>query len=300
MRHIIPISGKDSLATAIVQMNRQPGLPYEFLYNPTGMELPPIEARLQSVEGALSIHIERIGDDLGEIIREQGILPAHKQRFCTRLAKIHPMEDWIGTEPAMVYYGIRADEHRVGYQSMVGRNITPVYPLKEAGYTISMVWELVTKLELLPPQFFWSSMHTMVTKRLGVVADILLSGFKPWERNTLFAWRSRPNCHMCFYQRLYEFVGLLEHYPDLFWQDVVLEEEIGMADKREKAFTLKQNWSLRKIAEHAETIKRKRCIAICKAVLKRAKIELPLMDDETEDDELDMLSVVPCGLFCGK
>jgi hypothetical protein len=176
---------------------------------------------------------------------------------------------------------------------MSGSNITPVYPLKEEGYTLPMVWQLVTEIDLLPPRFFWQSMYDAVVKRLGPVADTLISGFYPWERQVLFSWRTRPNCHMCFYQRLYEFVGLHEHHPDLFWQDVELEEEVGAKD-----FSFKQNWPLRKIAENAESIKRKRCIAICKHIAQRAQIALPL--DDFDDDEMDMLTVVPCGLFCGK
>ena len=293
MRHIIPISGKDSLWTAIIQKRRQPDLPYEYLYNPTGMELPEVDAWLSQVEQFLGIEIQRIGDDLGEIIREQKILPAHKTRYCTRLAKIFPMQDWIGKEQATVYYGIRADERRVGYQSVAGGNITPVYPLQEEGQMLADVWRGVTGLDLLPPQFFWQSMHEMVVKRLGSFADVL-SKFEAWERLVLFSWRTRPNCHMCFYQRQYEFVGLLEHHPDIFWADSALEEEIGAA-----GFSLKQNWPLRKIAEQAESIKRKRCMDICKAIAKRAQMTLDF-DDVEMDEELDMLEVVPCGLFCGK
>lgn len=301
MRFIQPISGKDSLATAIIQKKRQPDLPYEYLYNPTGMDLPEVDTWLSLVESYLGAKIHRVGDDLESIMYEQKMLPAHKARYCTRLAKIIPMEEWIGTEPAMVYYGIRADEKRVGYQSMSMNtlNITPVYPLKEEGYTLPMVWDLVTELDLLPPQFFWESMHTMVTKRLGNVAHELLVGLNPWEYNMLFAWRTRPNCYHCFYQALWELVGLLEHHPDLFWNAERIETEIGTADRRDKMFSLKQNWPLRKIAEHAETIKRKRCIAICKLIAKRAQIEM-IFDDEPADDEPDFLSVVPCGLFCGK
>lgn len=295
MRHIIPISGKDSLSTAILQTRKQPDLPYEFLYNPTGMDLPEVDAWLAQVERYLGIQIERVGDDLEAIMYEQKILPAHKTRYCTRLAKIFPMEEWIGTDEATVYYGIRADEKRIGYQSLSKTNIHPVYPLKEAGYTLPMVWELVTSLDLLPPRFFWQSMYDMVVRRLGPAAS-WLDAFKPWERQVLFAWRTRPNCRMCFYQRLYELVGYLEHHPELFWHDAQTEQEIGGAD-----FYFKQNWPFEKIAANADKIKRKRSIAICKMVAKMAKTELPFDDDEPmEDDEPDLLSVVPCGLFCGK
>jgi hypothetical protein len=154
MRRIIPISGKDSLATAIIQRTRQPALSYEYFYNPTGMDLPEVDVWLALVESYLGASIHRVGDDLETIMYEQKILPAHKTRYCTRLAKIFPMEEWIGKEQAMVYYGIRADERRVGYQSITGGNITPVYPLKEEGYTLPMVWDLVSSLDLLPPPIF--------------------------------------------------------------------------------------------------------------------------------------------------
>lgn len=39
-RHVIPISGKDSLCTALIQTTRQPDLEYEFLFCDIGSELP--------------------------------------------------------------------------------------------------------------------------------------------------------------------------------------------------------------------------------------------------------------------
>jgi hypothetical protein len=299
VRHIIPISGKDSLSTAIVQRRRQPDLDYEYLYNPTGMELPEVDAWLNLVQDYLGKEIHRVGDDLAYIMYEQGILPSHMVRYCTPRAKIFPMQDWIGRDSAYVYYGIRADEKRVGYQSLSGLDIRPIYPLQEEGYTLPMVYELVTSLDLLPPRFFWQEMYNMVIARLGVAAS-LLENFKPWELSMLFAWRSRPNCYHCFYQALYEWVGLLEHHPVLFWNAAGIEKEIGTADRREKAYTFKKDWSLYRIAECKESIKRKRCIQICKIILKRSKLEMQFPEEEELDREIDLLDVVPCGLFCGK
>ena len=115
-RHIIPISGKDSLATAIVQMGLYPDLPYEYVFNMTGAELPETIAWLDKVERVLGISIHRIGADLEGIIAGFGyFLPSAMSRYCTRLAKIEPFECWIGESPATVYFGIRADEDRGGY-----------------------------------------------------------------------------------------------------------------------------------------------------------------------------------------
>lgn len=113
-RHIIPISGKDSLATAIVQTTREPNLDYEFIYNDTRMELPETYEWISKVELTLGITITRAGKNLEAIIAEQGILPSPKTRYCTRLAKIFPMQDFIGKDSATVYIGIRADEDRTG------------------------------------------------------------------------------------------------------------------------------------------------------------------------------------------
>jgi 3'-phosphoadenosine 5'-phosphosulfate sulfotransferase (PAPS reductase)/FAD synthetase len=156
MRYIIPVSGKDSLATALVQRQRESSLPYEYLYNDTHMELPETYEWLERVEKYLGQKIHRVGEDLKEIIYGFNYLHSHKDRYCTRMAKIHPMEDWIGVgSEAHVYYGIRADERRTGYKSFSSKfQITPVYPLQEMGFTLPLVWQYVSEFDLMPPPVF--------------------------------------------------------------------------------------------------------------------------------------------------
>lgn len=50
MRHIIPISGKYSLAAALVQLQIDPSLDYEYVFNPTGAELPCVFEWIKKVE----------------------------------------------------------------------------------------------------------------------------------------------------------------------------------------------------------------------------------------------------------
>src|SRR5579862_9164612 len=100
MRHIIPISGKDSCATAIVQITRNPNLSYELFFSDVGSELPETYQWLDKVERKLNIKINRVGESLEQVIYNQGILPSPKVRFCTRIAKIEPMEKWIGNDEA--------------------------------------------------------------------------------------------------------------------------------------------------------------------------------------------------------
>ena len=54
MRHIIPISGKDSLATALLQLQINPQLNYEYVFNPTGAELPDVFDWINRVEKYLA------------------------------------------------------------------------------------------------------------------------------------------------------------------------------------------------------------------------------------------------------
>lgn len=93
-------------------MAKEPDLPYEFMYNPTGAELPEVFEWLDRVEKYLGKPILRIGRDLKAIIKDEkgGFLPSFNSRFCTELAKIQPMEKFIGKSPCFIYYGIRADE----------------------------------------------------------------------------------------------------------------------------------------------------------------------------------------------
>ncbi len=122
-RHLIPISGKDSLATALFQTVHEPR-DYEFFYNDNGAELPETYAWLDKVEKAKGWNIQRLGSDLEGIIAGFDFLPSAQARYCTRLSKIKPMDDWIKDDKAIVYYGLRADEDGIGYQKST-TDITP-------------------------------------------------------------------------------------------------------------------------------------------------------------------------------
>ncbi len=221
-RHIIPISGKDSLATALFQMAKEPNLPYEFMFNPTGAELPEVYEWLDKVEAYLGKPIIKIGRDLRTIINidNNGFLPSYKDRFCTRQAKIEPMELFIGKSPCYVYYGIRADENREGYNNSGKQNIVPVYPLAEAGIGIKMVYAIVNKAGLKPPTFFWEEIYNEVCKR---IKRDLKAELPEWLIDMLFCWRTRANCFFCYNQRKIEWCWLYTFHPNLFWEAEKME-----------------------------------------------------------------------------
>lgn len=292
MRHIAPISGKDSLAAWLTQRAAQPDLPYELMYNPTGAETPEVEKWLCEVEHATGIPITRVGENLEAIIEDQGILPSMRARYCTRLAKIYPMEDWIGDTPAVVYYGIRADETRAGYSNTKKPNITPIYPLVNAGMGIDDVWRLLDSLNLLPPAFFWPALYADVVTLLGSYADVL-DTLHPLKHRQLFAGRSRMNCSFCFFQRAYEWVWLLETHPALYWRAAEMEEAIGG-----NGYTWRQGQRLRELATRADLVRRRRARRIVKILLPQ---QTALWEDADDDGDIpDLLQVVSCGLLCGK
>lgn len=289
MRHILLISGKDSLATALVQIEREPWLPYELVHNEVGWDLPETLEWIQRVGTHLSRPIIRCGDDLTEICIEQNCLPTTWRRFCTKYAKIKPLNDYLGKSPATIYFGLRADEpDRLGYDAPSHQ--IPRYPLRETGIGLSGVWEMCQSADLLPPQFRWAWMESRVR---SVLRDdvFLLDNLQPWERASLLAWRSRSNCDRCFYARLYEKIGLYEHYPERFEDACRLEERLCHRTEH----TWAKGYRLRDLIPRAEQIKEKRARKIAKYL--RSKLQLAIFDDEPLIDELALTS---CGLLCGK
>jgi len=287
MRRIIPISGKDSLATALIQTTHEPGA-YEFIFNDVGAELPETYAWLDSVEKKTGWDILRIGKSLEEEItrnsnHEKGFLPSFKQRFCTSNCKIKPMEKHLGKDDEIIiYYGLRADENRTGYVPIAGSKIKPDYPLQRHGIDLQGVWAILTAQNLLPPSFFWQRLYDAVVNRIDV------SILSPVERHFLFAGRSRANCYFCFFQRQSELLWLLETHPDYldrmgafekdsyFWmKDYSVAEFKGDLNRQRRAF-------------------KQRVDEVVSYVAKKQQLTIPGL---VVDNEISQTS---CGLMCGK
>ena len=298
MRHIIPISGKDSLATAIIQHKINPDLDYELMFNPTGEEPPIIFDWLKKVEEYFGKKIVHVGESLRDIVEFEmnWFLPSRNARYCTRMCKIEPMEKHIGDDLCTVYYGIRFDENRGGYVSKNGKNnITPAYPLKDSRITIDGVYEVIKSVDLKPPTYFWNWLYDRVCSVIS--KDLIASMFSEWQIDVIFAGRSRTNCSNCFNQRLYEWVWLLETYPDMFWNYESWEHNVS------EYFFAGKGRSLKWIAEKAERIKENRAKKLIREILKKSqlKINFTFEDEEDFDDDfIDVLSVTSCGLLCGK
>ena len=209
-RHVLGISGgKDSAALAIYLKERVPEM--EYFFSDTEKELPETYEFVDKLEAYLGKPIARINNDRGfdhhlEVFR--GYLPSSRMRWCTRLLKLRPFEDWIGDDPVISYVGIRADEDREGYIS-TKPNIKAVFPFKEDGITKPDVFRILEESGVGIPEYY--------------------------------KWRSRSGCYFCFFQRKSEWVGLYENHPDLFEKAMAYEKTDPETGRR---FTWQQSESL--------------------------------------------------------
>jgi 3'-phosphoadenosine 5'-phosphosulfate sulfotransferase (PAPS reductase)/FAD synthetase len=206
-RQIVPLSGgKDSTALAVYLAQNYPHVAFEFAFCDTGAELPETYEYLDRLEHVLGREIRRIsalellqlkekpGRTAFDVMLYEhfaGFLPSARTRWCTRMLKIHPYEQHIGSDPAYSYIAIRADEDRTGYTGS-GKpvllseqpNILPVYPFKDQGLRLADIQRLLDDSGLGAPRYY--------------------------------EWRSRSGCYFCFYQQIGEWQGLKERHPELF------------------------------------------------------------------------------------
>ena len=146
-RHILGLSGgKDSSALAIYMRDKLPEMEYAFC--DTGKELPETYEFLDRLEAFLGKKIARLNAERDFdhwLTMHGGLLPSSQVRWCTRLLKIKPFEEFVGDDQAFNYVAIRADEDRVGYKPLKNvetRNIEPKYPFKEDGITEADVYRI--------------------------------------------------------------------------------------------------------------------------------------------------------------
>ncbi len=277
------------MCTALVQNQLQPELDYEYMFNPTGSELPQVFEWLKEVEKYLGKEIVFVGENLQGIIEDFNFyLPSGQARYCTRMSKIEPMEKYIGKDECFIYYGIRADEKRIGYVNNKFPNIQPKYPLIEQGIGISKVYSIINSYGLKPPTFFWEAIHTEVTKWLN--GFDMMKVLTEWQYDMLFCWRTRANCFHCFYQKQYEWVGLYENEPELFWKAEWYEHQVS------EYYWMGKDKPLVGLIPKAEKIKKKRVKEVYKIIMQMRQGTL----FNLESDLSDKLNQTTCGLFCGK
>jgi hypothetical protein len=165
-----------------------------------------------------------------------GMIPSNHRRWCTRMMKLKPFEEYVGDDTVLNYIGIRADEDRQGYISHKP-NITPVYPFVEDGLVLADI------------------------KRILIESGLGLPTFTKWGR-------TRSGCFFCFYQQKIEWVRLKETHPDLFEEAKGYEyankvngnpfywsgdEPLSELERPERMEEIKQKWALARERNQAAT-----------------------------------------------
>lgn len=201
-RHVLGLSGgKDSAALAVYMRQTHPDLEIEYFFTDTGKELPEVYEFLGRLEGYLGRPIERLNPrrDFDFWLREYNhFLPSAQTRWCTRMLKLKPFEQWIkpmlaSGDKVTSYVAIRADEdYREGYSSKQ-KNLVITLPFREAGID-----------------------------KTGVL-DILESSGVGYPK--YYEWRSRSGCTFCFFQQKIEWVHLKERHPEAFEEAKALEKD---------------------------------------------------------------------------
>ena len=162
-------------------------LDMEYYFCDTDKELPETYEYLSKLEAFLGKPIARLNAKRGFdywLKVYGGYLPSPNMRWCTRMLKIRPFEEWIGDDPTISYVGIRADEEsRKGYHPPRD-TIKAVYPFIENGIVREDVFRILEESGVGVPSYY--------------------------------KWRSRSGCYFCFFQRKMEWVGLKERHPELF------------------------------------------------------------------------------------
>ncbi len=194
VRHILSLSGgKDSAALAIHMRDRIENM--EYIFHDTDKELPDTYDYLNRLEDYLGKRIVKttFGTTFDDLLRRYGgMLPSNHRRWCTRMMKLKPFEDYIGEDVCINYVGIRADEARIGYVSHKP-NIQAVFPFREDGIDYEGVQRILTDSGIgMPPYTEWG--------------------------------RTRSGCFFCFYQQKIEWVRLKQQYPELFEQAKAYEK----------------------------------------------------------------------------
>lgn len=205
IRHILSLSGgKDSTALAIYMRDRVPEM--EYVFCDTNKELPETYEYLDRLQAYLGRPIVRLNAQRGFDHWLQvygGYLPSSRMRWCTKMLKLRPFEEYVKDDPVRSYIGIRADEDREGYIS-TKPNIKAVFPFKEAGIAEADVKRILDESGLGLPKYY--------------------------------EWRTRSGCYFCFFQRKAEWAGLLERHPDLY-------EKAKEYEKIDEANGIRYTWS---------------------------------------------------------
>lgn len=240
VRHILGISGgKDSAALAIYLKKTYPFLKIEYYNSDTGCELAETEALINRLEAYLG-KIERLraAEDSPEptpfhhfLKAMGGFLPSPQARWCTKKMKLDKFEEYVGSDYAVSYVGIRGDEDRDGYISSKP-NIQAVFPFRKNIWSIDVINkflhhenldQIVDIYERLCPKGFLRDEIIEIVKR-----PVAKQFYYSKKMNTLLDYDVKLFNHAVFeFLKTTDYpVGKLDKFPLLDNTDVLVKEDI--------------------------------------------------------------------------
>ncbi|WP_417455893.1 phosphoadenosine phosphosulfate reductase family protein [Kordiimonas sp.] len=274
-KHVLGLSGgKDSAALAVYMSQMHPELDIQYFFTDTEKELPEVYSYLSMLEGFLGKEIIRLDPSRHFdywLVQYKNFLPSAQTRWCTKMLKLKPFENWVKDEflskgyKVYSYVAIRADEeYREGYASK-NDNLVVKLPLKEAGIDKPGVHDILDSAGLGLPAYY--------------------------------EWRSRSGCTFCFFQQKIEWVRLKERHPEAFEEAKAYEKN---ALEHGSPFTWSQGESLEEMMrpERVEAIK-----ADYEKRMERAKAKRvidPLRPDSTPIDIDDLYGQQKMCVACHK
>lgn len=234
MKQFISFSGGvESSTMCILYGNKADGI-----FADTNFEHKPIYERIAKVEKAVrnfhnndfKIHIvKRDGESLPEYIESSKFYPSFQSRFCTRMFKIEPIDNFLKQykkDGATLLIGLNADEIGDGVNDPRTGNhgnlpfIKYSYPLADNGITRKMCIQILESVDLAPK-------------------------FPPYMQ--------RGGCIGCYYKSKKEFEALAILAADEF--DQVAELEAIIQDKRDKFYHIVDSIpNLKDFKRHAQSI----------------------------------------------
>lgn len=193
--HVVALSGgHDSSALALELLEREPR-PYTYICTPTGDESPEMFEHWRNLGERLGSRLLPImAGTLDGLIREEGMIPNFRARWCTRRLKIEPFIKWLREQlkdgPVVAYVGLRADEpSRVGGVYGQLGDIETRCPLREWG---------------------WGEDEVQASLRQrGVQCP------------------NRTDCLKCYHQRIGEWWECWAYHRDVFYDAIKIEEDTG-------------------------------------------------------------------------